>query len=242
MATIRPLGRRPAVRPALAFAGLMLAAGVLLAQAPLPPGYDVAYLGPPLADPVMQHNKETYVLFGCAYCHGVNLVPRGEAPDLRRSAIVGGDVNANLIGRILRAGIPQTAKLSPMPQFSDLSDQQIAAIASWIHYARQQAQLADLQSPLDTIGRVAAGKTYFERSCASCHDVSREFSRIGAKYEVTALRAAVLEPEALAGPLSYAVERLHDETIAARNRHRALLESYLPQDVSDVVAYLQTLK
>ncbi len=105
---------------------------------PVHRSYDAAFLGAPLADPVLQHAKETYVLFGCAYCHGLNLVARGEAADLMHSALVGRDKNGEVIGPLLRAGIPQTPKLSPMPQFSDLSDQQISAIVTWIHYARQQ--------------------------------------------------------------------------------------------------------
>ena len=73
----------------------------------------------------MQHNKETFVIYGCAYCHGLYLTPVGEAADLRKSNIVGADVNGNLIGKILHNGIPLTAKSSPMPQYSDLNDEDI---------------------------------------------------------------------------------------------------------------------
>src|SRR5690348_2091341 len=66
-------------------------------------GYDVDFIGAPLADPVMQHAKETYVVFGCAYCHGVTLTPRGEAADLMHSALVGSDVNGDTIAALLRA-------------------------------------------------------------------------------------------------------------------------------------------
>jgi len=114
------------------------AASMAAQSTPVHRSYDTEFLGPPLADPVLQHAKETFVLFGCAYCHGLNLVSRGEATDLMHSALVGRDENGSRIGPLLRAGIPQTAKLSPMPQFSDLSDQQIAALVTWIHYARQQ--------------------------------------------------------------------------------------------------------
>jgi cytochrome c553 len=107
---------------------------------PLRPGYDLAYLGPPLADPVMQQAKETYVVMGCAYCHGIDLTPRGEAADLRRSPIVTGDVNGNRIIPLLKAGVPKTLKLSPMPQYSDLSDRQLRDLVRWIHYARQLAE------------------------------------------------------------------------------------------------------
>ncbi|MFM8588451.1 MAG: hypothetical protein ACKOBX_08930 [Bacteroidota bacterium] len=68
--------------------------------------YDTAYVGIPLSDSIMQHNKETFVIYGCAYCHGLYLTPVGEAADLRKSTIVGADVNGNLIGKILRNGIP----------------------------------------------------------------------------------------------------------------------------------------
>ena len=68
--------------PHLLFCGVILAAGSAAAQAPARPGYDINYIGPPMADPVMQHSKETYVLFGCSYCHGLYLAARGEATDL----------------------------------------------------------------------------------------------------------------------------------------------------------------
>jgi mono/diheme cytochrome c family protein len=101
--------------------------------------YDTAYVGIPLSDTTMQHNKEAFVIYGCAYCHGIYLTPVGEATDLRKSTIVGADVNGNLIGKILRNGIPLTPKSSPMPQFSDLKDEEIQAISAYIHYARHIA-------------------------------------------------------------------------------------------------------
>ena len=101
--------------------------------------YDTAYIGTPLADTVMQHNKETFVIYGCAYCHGLYLTPVGEAADLRKSNIVGADVNGNLIGKILHNGIPLTAKSSPMPQYADLNEEDIRAISAYIHYAREEA-------------------------------------------------------------------------------------------------------
>jgi mono/diheme cytochrome c family protein len=104
--------------------------------------YDTAYVGIPLSDTTMQHNKEAFVIYGCAYCHGLYLTPVGEATDLRKSTIVGADVNGNLIGKILRNGIPLTPKSSPMPQFSDLKDEEIQAISAYIHYARDIANKA----------------------------------------------------------------------------------------------------
>ena len=190
--------------------------------------YDTAFLGPPMADPVLQHAKETFVLFGCAYCHGLNLVSRGEATDLMHSSLVGNDENGNRIGPLLRAGIPQTPKLSPMPQFSDLSDRQIAAIVTWIHYARRQGRYQELTTASVASGNAAAGKTYFDRACSSCHAIDRDLAGIGSKYDVAALRAAVLDPQGLKDT------KLQE----AQQRHHALLENYSADDVANLVAYL----
>jgi mono/diheme cytochrome c family protein len=218
---------------------VLLFAASLAAQTATRRSYDTAFLGPPIADPVLQHAKETFVLFGCAYCHGLNLVSRGEATDLMHSALVGRDENGNLIGPLLRAGIPQTAKLSPMPQFSDLSDRQIAAIVTWIHYARRQGRYGELTSASVTRGDAAAGKTYFDRACSSCHAIDRDLAGIGSKYDPAALRAAVLDPKGLKVELSLAVDRLKDTKLtAAQQRHHALLENYSVDDVVNLVAYL----
>ena len=200
--------------------------------------YDTEFLGPPLADPVLQHAKETFVLFGCAYCHGLNLVSRGEATDLMHSALVGRDENGNRIGPLLRSGIPQTAKLSPMPQFSDLSDQQIAALVTWIHYARQRDRIKTISEAKPGPGDAAAGKAYFEKSCASCH--TGGFANIGKKYDATALRTQILEPKALAAAATFKLDAMPNaQQHAARDRHNSLLENYSAADVANLVAFLQ---
>lgn len=221
-----------------------MAAGLGAAQSSVRPGYDIDFIGPPLADPVLQHSKETYVLFGCAYCHGMNLVSRGEATDLMHSALVGKDVDANLIGPLLRAGIPQTAKLSPMPQFSDLSDQQITDIARWIHYARQQGRFKELIEAKDSgPGNAATGKAYFELRCGSCHAALGDLASVAKSHDASALRALILRPKFLSAPASWQIGRLHDtKTAAARQQHLALLENYSAEDVANLMAYLQSIK
>jgi mono/diheme cytochrome c family protein len=218
---------------------VLLFAALLAAQTTTHRSYDTEFLGPPIADPVLQHAKETFVLFGCAYCHGLNLVSRGEATDLMHSALVGSDENGNRIGPLLRAGIPQTAKLSPMPQFSDLSDRQIAAIVTWIHYARRQGRYQELTTASVPPGNAAAGKTYFDRACSSCHAIDRDLAGIGSKYDAAALRATVLDPKGLKVELSFNVDRIKDTKLtAAQQRHHALLENYSVDDVANLVAYL----
>jgi mono/diheme cytochrome c family protein len=205
-------------------------------------GYDVDFIGPPLADPVMQYNKESYVTYGCAYCHGVDLVPRGEATDLRQSAVVGADVDGSAIVRVLRAGFPKTSKLSPMPQYSDLSDQQLNAIAAWIHYARQRDRLTSLTRANMQSGSAAAGQTFFEQRCSSCHSASGDLAAVAKKYDSTRLRAQILEPSALATDGSFKVDTLRNSRIAeGRRRHQALLENYSAGQVADLLAFLQGL-
>jgi mono/diheme cytochrome c family protein len=201
--------------------------------------YDIDFIGPPLADRVMQQAKETYVLFGCAYCHGVTLTPRGEATDLTRSALVASDTNGDRIVALLRAGIPQTAKLSPMPQFSDLSDRQLHDIARYIHYARQESRYRQLVDATLGVGDAAAGKAEFDQQCASCH--ADGMIGIARKYDAPTLRDRLLRPRGLGDVQSFEVAALHDAKIAAaRARHNQLLENYTPTHVANLVAYLIT--
>jgi mono/diheme cytochrome c family protein len=223
----------------------MLICGSLAAQSPSTSssastrsGYDAEYIGPPLADAVMQTAKETYVGFGCAYCHGITLTPRGEAADLMHSPLVGADTNGDTIAAILRAGIPRTAKLSPMPQFSDLSDRQLHDIARYIHYARRQGRYKEIVEA-KVAGSQAAGGSYFAENCVSCH--GSDLDGIGKKYDAAALRARMLQPARLESPQVYTLDSLKDTRLAAgRQRHRFLLENVTPADVANLVAYLQT--
>ena len=187
----------------------------------------------------MQQAKETYVSFGCAYCHGVTLTPRGEAADLMHSALVGADTNGDAIAALLRAGIPQTSKLSPMPQFSDLSDRQLHDIARYIHYARQQGRYKELMEANAEAGDTAAGKTYFDQNCSTCHGA--DLNGIGYRYDAPALREQLLRPRTLNQSQSFAVSALSDDKMAtARQRHNFLLENYSPLQVASLVAYLRT--
>ena len=222
---------------------LLLAVTSLRAQTGARAGYDVAYIGPPLEDPVLQQSKETYVVMGCAYCYGMYLMRRGEAADLMQSALVGADVNGNLIGPLLRAGVPKTFKLSPMPQYSDLSERQIADITRWIHYARQRGRHQELIEARLPAGDPQAGRTYFDQNCATCHAPDKGFSGLTARDDEQALRAAILEPQTLRGEPSYRAEHFRDtRATAGRLGHGSLLENYSAAQVANLIAYLHTLK
>ena len=226
---------------AAALAGVSLAAQSppAASSAGTRPGYDIEYLGPPLADASMQAAKETYVLNGCAYCHGLTLTPRGEAADLMHSALVGADTNGDAIAAILRAGIPRTSRLSPMPQFSDLSDRQLHDIARYIHFARQQGRYKEIVEAKAAPGEAAAGESYFAQHCASCH--AADLNGIARKYGADALRDQMLQPRTLERPLVYTIEAQRDNRISSgRERHRFILENLSPADAANLVAYLRT--
>ena len=224
----------------------ILARGSLAAQSPSPssqpgarPGYDIDYIGPPLPDAALQAAKEAYVVFGCAYCHGVTLTPRGEAADLMHSPLVGADTNGDAIVAILKAGIPRTTKLSPMPQFSDLSDRQLRDIARYIHYARQQGRYKEIVEAKAAPGNPAVGGSYFDQNCGSCH--AADLNGIGKRYDATALRDRLLKPPRLESPQAFTLDALNDARMAnGRQRHRFLLENVSPADIANLIGYLQT--
>ena len=225
----------------LALLGMIFTAGASLAQSRV--DYDYAYIGDPLPDPLMQQNKETYVLYGCAYCHGIDLAPVGEAADLRTSPLVAADVDANVLGPILRNGIPQTPKSSPMPQFSDLSEREIKAISSFIHYARAEERYKTLIAMPTDNGNAAEGKKAFERNCASCHATDGDLSKIGEKHEGIMLRKQMLKPAGLQAVQSYKLEALNNEKImTGRYEHQVLLENFEEPDVANIIAFLRSQK
>jgi len=208
-------------------------------QAAAHPGYDVDYIGPPLPDATLQGAKETYVVFGCAYCHGITLTPRGEAADLMHSALVGADTNGDTIAAILRAGIPRTTKLSPMPQFSDLSDRQLHDIARYIHYARQQGRYREIVEATAPPGDAAAGGSSFAQNCGSCH--AADLDGIGKKYDAIGIRDRLLKPARLESTQVFTLDALNDtRMVTGRQRHRVLLENVSPAEVANLIAYLQT--
>jgi mono/diheme cytochrome c family protein len=223
---------------------LALAAGTLMAQSVPKGSYDFDFIGQPLADPALQHAKETFVLFGCAYCHGLNLESRGEATDLMHSKLVGRDTDGKIIVALLKAGIPQTAKLSPMPQFSDLSDQQLNAIATWIHYARAQGRFKELtEAKNPPPGSADAGKALFGEKCGSCHSAGGDLSGIGKKYSGSALKAVFLKPKMMDEIPSSRVNQLHDQKMqTGRLQHRILLENFSAEEASSLTAYLASLQ
>jgi mono/diheme cytochrome c family protein len=130
-----------------------------------------------------------------------------------------------------------------MPQFSDLSDADIADIVRWIHYARQQGRYKEIVEAKSTEpGDAAAGKAYFAQSCISCHSAS-DMASVAKKYDSAGLQAHILRPAFVDAPQSWKLSDMPDpKTAAARQQHLSLLENYSAADVANLVAYLQSMK
>ena len=127
-----------------------------------------------------------------------------------------------------------------MPQYADLSDQQLNAIASYIHYAKQRDRYATLAQGPVPAGSAASGQADFAQRCQSCH-AGASLNGIGRRYDAPALRAHLLEPPTLTAG-SFALDRLQDTRLAeGRLRHQRLLETYSSEEVANLVAYLRTL-
>jgi mono/diheme cytochrome c family protein len=147
--------------------------------------------------------------------------------------VVGADESGSLIIPLLKAGIPQTPKLSPMPQFSDLSQGELAAIVRWIHYARQQERYKEVAASLPSVrADAAAGKARFETECSGCHAPAGNLAPALRGATRQALELKLMRPAFLEATAP------REEGKAARVRHLALLENATAQGVADIAAWL----
>jgi mono/diheme cytochrome c family protein len=154
------------------------------------------------------------------------------AANLSQSPFVGADEDGNMIGPLVKAGLPnlQTA----MPSYAELTPEEIVDLARYIHFLRQQARFRELSRLSDTpAGDRTAGETYFNgpANCRSCHSVTGDLSEIGRKYDTARLRERLLRP----GP---PMPREDGGPTAGQAAHHKLLENYTAANVRDLIAFL----
>ena len=134
----------------------------------------------------LERGRAVYVLNHCHFCHGVDLSQATMgAANLSQSPFVGADKDGDMIGPLVKAGLPnlQTA----MPSYSELTPEEIVDLARYIHFLRQQARFKELNRLADTpAGDRAAGEAYFngEANCRSCHSVTGDLADIGRKDDL----------------------------------------------------------
>jgi mono/diheme cytochrome c family protein len=182
----------------------------------------------------LERGRAVYVLNHCHFCHGVDLTRATMgAANLSQSPLVGADDDGNMIGPLVKAGLPnlQTA----MPSYAELTSEEIVDLARYVHFLRQQARFRELSRLADTpAGDRTTGEAYFNgaANCRSCHSVTGDLASIGVKYDTATLRVRLLSP----GPT------MPSEGVsptAGQAAHLKLLENYTAANVQDLVAYLR---
>jgi mono/diheme cytochrome c family protein len=129
----------------------------------------------------------------CGFCHGTDARGRAGGPDLARSLVVLADTGGKELAGYLRAGRPERG----MPAFPNLTDQQIADIAEFLHERLEAARnrtAADTMASL--VGDAKAGAAYFNGSgrCTTCHSATGDLAGIGSKYDPATLQDRMVNP------------------------------------------------
>jgi cytochrome c oxidase cbb3-type subunit III len=200
-------GVRVKPRHGLALAALVLTAALSYGQSG--EGQESPAANPPTAKPVAsapatsEQIQAGKALFAsqCSFCHGRDAAGGESGPDLTASALVEQDVHGDKIGVVVRNGRPGKG----MPAFSNVDDQQLAALVAFIHDRKANAKegrrrtvdVADLQT-----GNAEAGMQFFNGAggCAKCHSPNGDLAGIGGKVQGLELLKRMLYREAEAAP------------------------------------------
>jgi mono/diheme cytochrome c family protein len=129
----------------------------------------------------------------CGFCHGLDARGRAGGPDLARSLVVLADTGGKELAGFLRDGRPERG----MPAFPNLTDQQIADIAEFLHERLEAARSrAATDATASLVGDAQAGAAYFNGPgrCSTCHSVTGDLAGIGAKYDPAALQGRIVNP------------------------------------------------
>jgi cytochrome c oxidase cbb3-type subunit 3 len=132
----------------------------------------------PPADPAVAARGKMIYEGNCQMCHAPDL--RGAAgPNLLRSGNVLADKGGDLLAPIIRGS------LAPRMPAINMSDEDIRVLTVYLHEVqrtmRQQGRPPIENVPVTptVVGNAAAGKTFFDATCASCHSVTGDLANIG---------------------------------------------------------------
>jgi cytochrome c oxidase cbb3-type subunit 3 len=132
----------------------------------------------PAADPAVAARGKAIYEANCQMCHAADL--RGAAgPNLLRSGPVLNDKEGEIIAPIIRGS------LAPRMPAINMSDADIKVLAVYLHEVqrtmRQQGRPPAENVPVTptVVGNAAAGKAFFDATCASCHSVTGDLANIG---------------------------------------------------------------
>jgi cytochrome c oxidase cbb3-type subunit 3 len=181
---------------------LVLGAAILVAQqteVPPPPtapptdDYSRSYPGKTQGDPAaIQRGKQIFSA-NCSFCHGSDARGGEGGPNLIRSQTVMDDQKGEAIAVVVQNGRPDRG----MPKF-DLTTEQIADIAAFLHSipVGGRAATTGLVDPL--VGNAQAGEAYFNGAgkCNTCHSITGDLAGVGSRYvDARALEGAIVSGE-----------------------------------------------
>jgi len=142
-----------------------------------------------LADPAVIARGKTLFEINCRLCHGADL--RGGdmgGVNLLRSNLVLTDQHGELILPVVHGG-RQTPGMPPMPPFPQIPDDDVKAIAEYIHSVAFTMRGQGNPPPSSeavvlniVVGDPAAGKRYFAAKCASCHSETGDLQGVASRY------------------------------------------------------------
>jgi len=128
----------------------------------------------------------------CGFCHGATARGGENGPDLVRSVIALRDEGGDLIGPVIRQGVPDKG-MPPLP----MTDEQIADIAAFVR-AQQQAAINRRDYEIQNVvtGDARQGETFFNGAggCKNCHSAGGDLRGIAGKYDPVALQSRFLYP------------------------------------------------
>ena len=142
-------------------------------------GRPSAYPERPPAPPAQVAHGQQLFASNCSFCHGSDARGGESGPNLVRAQVVLDDRHGERITPIMRDGFPAQG----MPKF-DLSAEDIAAIAAWLH--SQPLSNRGAPTNLDIlVGDAKAGEAYFNGAgrCTQCHSVTGDLAGIGGMYD-----------------------------------------------------------
>lgn len=204
----------------------MVAAGIMIAQAPAVPGQPKAQpkgakakgkadsaQSPASRPPPQTVTPQSYpaeqIQAGagrfssqCGFCHGRDATGGETGPDLTRSALVAEDTRGDKLGPLLRTGRPDRG----MPAF-ELNATDLGAIVAYVHDqktkfetlggGRRDVDVADLAT-----GNAEAGRRFFSGAgaCSTCHSATGDLAAIGTRFQGLALLQRLLYPNGRPAP------------------------------------------
>jgi cytochrome c oxidase cbb3-type subunit III len=134
----------------------------------------------PPGDPAVIDRGKQIFSVNCSFCHGSDARGGESGPNLVRSQLVLDDQNGELMTPVVKGG-----RLSQgMPAFASLSNDDIIAIATFLHSLPLSNRGAPADPSAVLVGDAKAGEVYFNGAgkCGTCHSVTGDLAGIGAKY------------------------------------------------------------